>query len=302
VTSLSSLISPPGLKSKDKRVEKDSKISQWAKGVLTTTKCSPRIDIPTTPIGPLQSAEEFESLVSDDIASSSDGSRTDSEYTDIWADSDTISGGEISRDPLPWDSTGVIMAKFERYYAIFLGVETVRRLSSMYQAKSISKMTGNEPSEHLPTQSSASVSSKSPSSKGKLDQTSSGTNKGQSDQAGNENDGSQPVPPSKRYKQLEGDPSLRFACPFFKRYPVMFRRCGIYDHKTPSRVKQHIQRQHRRPIYCPRCSVIFKSEDERGNHVREYVCTVKVVKWHCATTEQLHKLSKRSTAKTDRQN
>ncbi|GIK07613.1 hypothetical protein Aspvir_003279 [Aspergillus viridinutans] len=127
-------------------------------------------------------------------------------------------------------------------------------------------------------------------------------NHGDHDDSNGDGDGSQE--PSKRFKASKSeDRALRFACPFFKRHPESFRTRGMSDHENSSRVKQHISRKHRMPIYCPRCSETFKTEHERDTHARDVDCPVgPKANFICATAEQLRKLSKRNTRQTDRAN
>jgi hypothetical protein len=139
-------------------------------------------------------------------------------------------------------------------------------------------------------------------SKRKADNISHEGNHGDHDDGSSDGDGSQQ--PSKRFKASKSeDRALRFACPFFKRHPEVFRTCGMSDHENSSRVKQHINRKHRVPIYCPRCSETFKTDHERDTHVRDADCPVgPKANFICATDEQLRKLSKRNTRQTDREN
>ncbi|KAF7134154.1 hypothetical protein CNMCM5793_005833 [Aspergillus hiratsukae] len=119
-----------------------------------------------------------------------------------------------------------------------------------------------------------------------------------------EGDGNGSQEPSKRFKPSKSeDRPLRLACPFFKRHPESFRTCGMSDHENSSRVKQHISRKHRMPIYCPRCSETFKTEHERDTHVRDADCPVgPKANFICATAEQLRNLSRRNAHQTDREN
>jgi DNA-directed RNA polymerase subunit RPC12/RpoP len=127
-------------------------------------------------------------------------------------------------------------------------------------------------------------------------------NHGDHDDSNGDGDGSQE--PSKRLKASKSeDRALRFACPFFKRHPESFRVCGMSDHENSSRVKQHISRKHRMPIYCPRCSETFNTEHNRDTHVRDADCPVgPKADFICATAEQLRKLGRRSVRQTDRDN
>jgi hypothetical protein len=120
------------------------------------------------------------------------------------------------------------------------------------------------------------------------------------DEGNGDGDGSQE--PSNKASKLEDRP-LRLACPFFKRHPESFRTCGMSDHENSSRVKQHISRKHRMPIYCPRCSGTFKTEHERDTHVRDADCPVgPKANFICATAEQLRNLSRRNAHQRDREN
>ncbi|KAF7181996.1 hypothetical protein CNMCM7691_001384 [Aspergillus felis] len=138
--------------------------------------------------------------------------------------------------------------------------------------------------------------------KRKADEISHDGNHDDHDDSNGDGDGSQE--PSKQFKASKSeDRPLRFACPFFKRHPESFRTCGMSDHENSSRVKQHISRKHRMPIYCPRCSETFKTEHDRDTHARDVDCPVGPrANFICATAEQLRKLSKRNARQTDREN
>ncbi|PMD42711.1 hypothetical protein L207DRAFT_457201, partial [Hyaloscypha variabilis F] len=68
---------------------------------------------------------------------------------------------------------------------------------------------------------------------------------------------------------------LSFACPFAKKDPLKYRCCYSYTLNRVRDVKQHLSRHHQLPIYCPRCMVIFETEDERDEHQRSIVCSVQ---------------------------
>ncbi|KAL3468834.1 hypothetical protein BJX99DRAFT_265767 [Aspergillus californicus] len=107
-------------------------------------------------------------------------------------------------------------------------------------------------------------------------------------------------PQSSKKPRAKTSSTRRFACPFFKRHAHIFISCGMADHESPSRVKLHISRKHKLPIYCARCSDVFKYERERDLHLRENTCLLQPeVPRICATSEQLQRLSKRSTGKSD---
>lgn len=125
----------------------DGKISDWEKEVSRTTGRFPNKNCSPTPSVQMQNAEDYESSIVNVITFRSDSDRMDAESPDIYADSESLSGGEISREPLPWDSTGAIMAKLQRYYEVFLGLETLKQLSKMYPFTPVPEMRDNEASE-----------------------------------------------------------------------------------------------------------------------------------------------------------
>lgn len=111
-----------------------------------------------------------------------------------------------------------------------------------------------------------------------------------------------PSRPSMTVRAQEITSPRRFACPFFKKHPEAFRSCGFSDNATPSRVKAHVNRKHKFPIYCPRCWVSFKSEIERDDHIRRNDCPISPrPEWICATSDQLQQLSKRTKYRTDKE-
>jgi hypothetical protein len=63
------------------------------------------------------------------------------------------------------------------------------------------------------------------------------------------------------------------ACPYSKRYSesnghdITYRKCSSCIIRTIARLKQHLDRAHRRPrFYCPRCFETFESGEERDAH------------------------------------
>ncbi|KAF2188601.1 hypothetical protein K469DRAFT_566131, partial [Zopfia rhizophila CBS 207.26] len=71
-------------------------------------------------------------------------------------------------------------------------------------------------------------------------------------------------------------PTLRFACPYFKRNPRHHkgRACRYPGFKGIHRMKEHLYRSHVL-IYCNRCHFVFQGEDELHNHQRQIQpCTI----------------------------
>ncbi len=63
------------------------------------------------------------------------------------------------------------------------------------------------------------------------------------------------------------------ACPYEKRYPLLFRRCRRLTLRRLKDVKQHLGSEHRLPLYCPVCDQDdFADEAARNNHVRARTC------------------------------
>ncbi|KAI9934501.1 hypothetical protein MW887_000115 [Aspergillus wentii] len=151
--------------------------------------------------------------------------------------------------------------------------------------------------------SSSSNPQSRPAPKGKrrADQISTNVNIGSEDGDGqddddDDDDGIDPRP-TKNARKDEPKPP-RLACPFYKRHPDIFSNissgCGPRVYENSSRVKQHIERKHKPPIYCPLCSAVFESECVRDSHTRENICAIQPQKertW--ATSEQLQQLKSR---------
>lgn len=95
--------------------------------------------------------------------------------------------------------------------------------------------------------------------------------------------------------------TLLFACPFYKWRPLAYRPCRAKVLKEISRVKLHLWRCHKIPIYCPRCFSEFAAEDERDTHIREVNCDIKEIKvLEGVTAEQKAKLTRRVNTKLTR--
>lgn len=100
---------------------------------------------------------------------------------------------------------------------------------------------------------------------------------------------------SKKHKSCpHEDETILWACPYMKRSPKEYRSCHKYIMKDISRVKQHLRRTHKIPLYCPRCNAEFDSEKERDAHNRIATCPVREAKtWEGVTAEQALQLERR---------
>ncbi len=69
-----------------------------------------------------------------------------------------------------------------------------------------------------------------------------------------------------------------FACPFYKRNPDAHANCLHDKLHSISAVRKHIINEHSKPdYYCARCFIIFKSADERDQHVFIMSCEMRAV-------------------------
>jgi hypothetical protein len=294
-------------KAKLKEEKMSTRISSWADGVYTTGM---------PPSAPVEAAQTDTTIPTPEIFSfefrsdrGTDVDRSSSGLSDIYGDNDSIFGLDDYLGPpdWEWDTTGSTIERIYHDYANFLFSAIMNRQSNSRLAPTTDgNNDGSSASSHTNGDSSSNPNSSPQDRQGKrkLNPVSNGSGDNRSNQYGEEEeeDGSRPTKHVKRAVS-NGCPSRRLACPFFKRHPQRFRSCGFADHENTSRVKQHIQRHHRRPIYCPKCSTVFKKEDIRDRHVRENICEVRPEEqWVSVTVEQLEQLSKRSTCKTDREN
>ncbi|KAG8158115.1 hypothetical protein KVR01_011876 [Diaporthe batatas] len=97
-------------------------------------------------------------------------------------------------------------------------------------------------------------------------------NKGITDD--NERSSSQTTVTSNKRRRTS-DRQLTFACPYTKKDPMSYRDCYRYKLSRIRDVKQHLDRCHRNPPYCPRCRDTFRTEEERDEHIREVSCSVR---------------------------
>lgn len=268
-------------------------ISEWANDVPKMTN--------NTSANPTQSVREQTEIIETPTEfMSADSGKTDAELSDIFGESDSIFGAVYPTEPLYWDPTGMWMDRLKCLYANYLIWLILCQHSGFYQSSPGSETAEKETSASAAQESNRSRPSNS-QGKRKVVNIPNDDNFHNGNQDSDDDD-SQPTRPNKKLNS-DSHATLRFACPFFKRYPENFQHCGLADYENSSRVKQHIQRKHRRPIYCPKCSEVFKSEKEQDGHIRADTCVKGGEEsWIYATLEQLDKLGKRSTGKSDRDN
>ncbi|KIW09128.1 hypothetical protein, variant 1 [Verruconis gallopava] len=75
-------------------------------------------------------------------------------------------------------------------------------------------------------------------------------------------------------------PTLKLACPFYKRNPQRYQNCRPcrgpgWD--TAHRVKEHIYRKHALPIHCRRCNAIFDTETSLTVHSKQEISCLPTV-------------------------
>lgn len=81
------------------------------------------------------------------------------------------------------------------------------------------------------------------------------------------------VPKTKRAK-IETTEVKRLACPFFKRDPQRYKdqsKCVGPGWPTVHRLKEHLYRRHRLPVYCLRCHDVFPNEEGLEQHSQSQV-------------------------------
>jgi hypothetical protein len=94
--------------------------------------------------------------------------------------------------------------------------------------------------------------------------------------------------------------NLLLACPFYKKNPLLYRSCRGKLLRSISRVKFHLLRCHRIPIHCDRCSMIFQTESDRSEHLRQTApCEVTEREhWEAINEDQRRQLSRRVSPKS----
>lgn len=64
-----------------------------------------------------------------------------------------------------------------------------------------------------------------------------------------------------------------FKCPFYASNPEKYRDClARHDLRSVESVIRHMQRHHKRPPYCPRCSKTFETVAECDTHIVKNKC------------------------------
>jgi len=84
-------------------------------------------------------------------------------------------------------------------------------------------------------------------------------------------DDSVPATASKKRKAAHQRGKL-LACPFWKKDPVTYSRCYRLGLKEVKHVKQHLRRNHRAAIRCPRCQQVFPDRESCDRHIRDEDC------------------------------
>ncbi|KAI8948876.1 hypothetical protein F4801DRAFT_603989 [Xylaria longipes] len=87
---------------------------------------------------------------------------------------------------------------------------------------------------------------------------------------GEDEDEEEELPPRKRVEPLKE--GVLLACPFSKWKPLSYQSCYKYIMKDIRRVKQHLRRNHKRPLHCPTCCETFKVEETFYSHIEGRSC------------------------------
>ncbi|ROW14566.1 hypothetical protein VPNG_03264 [Cytospora leucostoma] len=121
------------------------------------------------------------------------------------------------------------------------------------------------------------------------------------DDEGSDNNGQDGPPPKKRGRKKVSEGQPRLACHFQKRFPERHPTCGGFT--LIAYVKGHLRSKHTRsPYYCPRCNSIFKTDDERDEHIELIISSPCKKQAYDTSTEisasmakQLHKRVEQSS-------
>ncbi|KAI0967650.1 hypothetical protein F4678DRAFT_239241 [Xylaria arbuscula] len=89
---------------------------------------------------------------------------------------------------------------------------------------------------------------------------------------GRAGDDEEPQPPAKTRVVQHSRKDALLACPFAKWKPLSYQCCYKYIMKDISRVKQHLRRNHKRPLHCPTCWEVFRDEDAFYPHIQSRLC------------------------------
>jgi hypothetical protein len=126
------------------------------------------------------------------------------------------------------------------------------------------------------------------------------TDEGDEGDQGEKEDGKFPQEPTSSISNEQVHHRL-FACPFPKQYPTRYGECWVRILENVSRVKQHLKRDHRLPLYCPRCFEEFIDEDTRDEHTRLAICRQNARrKIEGVTNSQFRLLGKRSQSNSEK--
>ncbi|EQB56299.1 hypothetical protein CGLO_03692 [Colletotrichum gloeosporioides Cg-14] len=83
----------------------------------------------------------------------------------------------------------------------------------------------------------------------------------------------EPAPRGKKTPPKKAKPGgKRYACHYYKRWPIKHNVCLSHGQEAPRYVKTHLLRSHRQPIHCPTCFKDFKKRIEFNDHVVERAC------------------------------
>lgn len=97
--------------------------------------------------------------------------------------------------------------------------------------------------------------------------------------------------------------SRPFACPFYKKSPLDYRSCSNFEMERISHIKQHINRKHRQPAFCPKCGTKCQTKADRDDHIREADClkSEHIVEPDGITEDQQEALKRRVPSKLSRE-
>lgn len=115
------------------------------------------------------------------------------------------------------------------------------------------------------------------------------------------NDKDMPLPKSRRLPST-GSNDLLWACPFSKWKPIEYECCYQSILKDINRVKQHLNREHKLPPYCPTCNAKFPDEISRDQHLRARNCYPEQYLMPEGVTQRQHlPLSQRTSTKVSKE-
>lgn len=71
------------------------------------------------------------------------------------------------------------------------------------------------------------------------------------------------------------DRELHLACPFYKSDRGKYQDCLKLQLKRIKDVKQHLNRKHMQPPYCPSCGLEFDTQERQMKHSRVQLCQIR---------------------------